>query len=456
MPMINASILIIDDNISILKSLEILLKKEFQNIETYSNPEQIPSLLESNNYDLILLDMNFKTGINSGNEGLFWLKKILAIDPEAVIILITAYGDIELAVKAIKTGATDFVQKPWDAEKLLATLHSAYKLKKSKNEINRLKNKEQILIENTNKNNYQIVGKSRPMFNLFSIINKIAPTEANILIQGENGTGKDLIAHHIHQLSKRSNDIFISVDMGSISESLFESELFGHTKGAFTDARNDRIGKIEAANGGTLFLDEIANLPLSLQAKLLRAIQEKQITKLGSNQPVNVDVRLITASNKSIEQLCKNGLFREDLYFRLNTIEITVPPLRERQEDITLIAEFFLQKYRDKYEKPKLRLTENATKKLMSYAWPGNVRELKHSIEKAVILSEKESLMADDFHFKTAFDVPKEKKVPKLYELEKEALINALALHNNNLSQVAKEMGISRTTLYKKIKKYDL
>lgn len=450
------TVLIIDDNLSILKSLQLLLKPEYQRIDTISNPEHIPAMLDKMTYDLILLDMNFKTGINTGNEGLFWLKKILKKDTDAIVILITAYGDVELAVKAIKEGATDFIQKPWDTDKLLATLHSAYKLKKSKNEIIRLKNKEQILIENSNKNNYQIIGRSKPMLDLFSIIKKVAPTDANILILGENGTGKDLIANQIHQLSKRANEILISVDMGSISESLFESELFGHKKGAFTDAQTDRIGKIEAANEGTLFLDEIANLPLSLQAKLLRAIQEKQIIKLGSNQSINVDLRLITASNKSIEQLCQKGLFREDLYFRLNTIEITVPPLRDRQEDITEIAEFFLQKYRDKYDKPQLKLTQAAITKLRSYNWPGNVRELKHSMEKAVILSEKENLSADDFHFKTGFEVPTVKKVSKLYELEKEALINALAIHPNNLSQVAKEMGISRTTLYKKIKKYEL
>lgn len=449
-------ILIVDDNITILKSLQLLLKSVYQQIDTISNPEQIPGKLQASAYDLVLLDMNFKTGINTGNEGLFWLKKILKIDPDAVVILITAYGDVELAVIAIKLGATDFIQKPWDADKLLATLNAAYKLRISKKEISQLKSTQQILNENSSKNHLQIIGKSKEILSIFEIIDKVAVTDANILIMGENGTGKDLFAHQIHQKSKRAKKVFISVDMGSISESLFESELFGHKKGSFTDAKEDRIGKVEAANGGTLFLDEIANLPFSLQAKMLRTFQEKQITSLGSNHPVDLDIRLITATNKSMDQLIADGLFREDLYFRINTIEITIPPLRKRKDDIILIAEFFLKKYREKYEKPMLKLNQDAIDKLNHYHWPGNVRELKHSIEKAVILSESNVLTPKDFFFK----LPDEPKIEipnfKLNEFEKEALVKALAVHGNNLSNVAREMGISRTTLYKKIKKYDL
>lgn len=450
------SILIVDDNISILKSLHLLLKSEYQQIDIISNPEQIQQMFAKTAYDLVLLDMNFKTGINTGNEGLFWLKKILEIDVDAVVILITAYGDIELAVKAIKQGATDFIQKPWDAEKLLATLHSAYKLRTSKYEIVRLKNKHQVFQENITNNHFQIIGKSKAMIEVFSMIEKVAATDANVLLLGENGTGKDLFAQQIHLKSKRAKEIFIAVDMGSISESLFESELFGYKKGAFTDAKEDRIGKIEAANGGTLFLDEIANLPLSMQAKLLRAIQEKQITKLGSNKPIDLDIRLITATNKSVDQLINDGLFREDLYFRINTIEITIPPLRKRKDDIIMIAEFFLKKYREKYEKPQLKLNQDAIDKLTQYYWPGNVRELKHSIEKAVILSESNLLTPEDFFFKANTEMQDEVQSFKLNEFEKEALLKALAKHRNNLSNVAKEMGISRTTLYKKIKKYDL
>lgn len=450
------SILIVDDNISILKSLQLLLKAEYQQIDIISNPEQIPQMFSKTVYDLVLLDMNFKTGINTGNEGLFWLKKILDIDADAVVILITAYGDIELAVKAIKQGATDFIQKPWDAEKLLATLHSAYKLRTSKHEIARLKNKHRFFQENITNSNFQIIGKSKAMQDIFSMIEKVAATDANVLLLGENGTGKDLFAQQIHLKSKRAKEIFIAVDMGSISESLFESELFGYMKGAFTDAKEDRIGKIEAANGGTLFLDEIANLPLSMQAKLLRAIQEKQINRLGSNKPIDLDIRLITATNKSVNQLIHDGLFREDLYFRINTIEITIPPLRKRKDDIILIAEFFLKKYREKYEKTQLKLNQDAIDKLTQYHWPGNVRELKHSIEKAVILSENNVLTPKDFFFKSNTETLYEVPSFKLNEFEKEALIKALAVHDKNLSTVAKEMGISRTTLYKKIKKYDL
>lgn len=294
------------------------------------------------------------------------------------------------------------------------------------------------------------------MIEVFSMIEKVAATDANVLLLGENGTGKDLFARLIHLKSKREKEIFIAVDMGSISESLFESELFGYKKGTFTDAKEDRIGKIEAANGGTLFLDEIANLPLSMQAKLLRAIQEKQITKLGSNKPIDLDIRLITATNKSVDQLINDGLFREDLYFRINTIEITIPPLRNRKDDIIMIAEFFLKKYREKYEKHQLKLNQDAIDKLTQYYWPGNVRELKHSIEKAVILSESNLLTPEDFFFKTNTEMQDEVQSFKLNEFEKEALLKALAKHRNNLSNVAKEMGISRTTLYKKIKKYDL
>ena len=443
-------ILIVDDSQSILKSLHLLLKKEYQKIDTISNPEQIPQKLRETTYDLILLDMNFKTGVNTGNEGLFWLKKILNTDPDAIVILITAYGDIELAVKAIKKGATDFIQKPWDAEKLMATLHSAYKLSVSQNEITRLQKKQQVLHENYNKSHLQIIGKSKAIQKVFSLVEKVAPTDANILIFGENGTGKDLIAQQIHSRSKRSNEAFISLDMGSISESLFESELFGYTKGSFTDAILDRTGKIEAANGGTLFLDEITNLPFSLQAKLLRAFQEKQITKLGSNNSIDLDIRLIAATNKNIEHLIKEGLFREDLYFRINTIELTIPPLRERKEDILLIAEFYLKKYREKYDKTQLKLTQNTIEKLSKYHWPGNVRELKHSIEKAVILNESGVLCPDDFFFKAKNNLIGKPQSFKLNEYEKEALGKALKVHGNNLSKAAKEMGISRTTLYKK------
>ena len=449
-------ILIVDDNITILKSLQLLLKSEFQNIDTISNPELIPSKFEKLNYDLILLDMNFKTGINTGNEGLFWLKKILELDKDAVVIMITAYGDVELAVKAIKSGASDFIQKPWDAERLIATLHSAYNLRKSKREISRLKNKQSVLQENIVSKQNPIIGKSKPMIEVFKMIQKVAKTNANILILGENGSGKDLIAKEIHRQSKRADEVFVDLDMGAINESLFESELFGHVKGSFTDAKENRIGKIEAASGGSLFLDEIGNLPISLQSKMLRVLQERKITPIGSNKSIDVDIRLISATNKSIDNLIENSLFREDLYFRLNTIEIKIPPLRERESDIVLLAEYYIKKYAKKYERNSVKLSTKALDKLISYHWPGNVRELKHSIEKAIILSENDILKPEDFFFKSYFEPQAKSSSIKLYDVEKEIIRKALHIHQGNLSKVAKEMEISRTTLYNKIKKYDL
>jgi len=451
------SILIIDDNETILKSLKLLLKSDFNIIDTIKNPEQIPALISKNSYDIFLLDMNFKTGINTGNEGLFWLKKILKNDPESIVIMITAYGDIELAVKAIKLGATDFIQKPWDTEKLIVTLNSAYRLRQSRNEIINLRNKQTALNENINRNKDTIIGKSDAMMNVFSMIKKIAKTDANVLILGENGTGKEIIAREIHLQSKRKNNTFVAVDMGALSETLFESELFGHQKGSFTDAKENRTGRIETANDGTLFLDEISNLPFSMQSKMLRVLQERQIIPIGSNKPKPINIRLISATNKAIDELISENLFREDLYFRINTIEIEIPPLRKRTDDIIEIAEYYLRKYSKKYEKPNLKLNSEAINKLLKYNWPGNVRELKHTIEKAVILCESKILKANDFLFKTYFQAKENESKPlKIYEIEKESIRKAMHFYQGNLSRIAKELGMSRTTLYKKIKKYDL
>jgi DNA-binding NtrC family response regulator len=451
------SILIVDDNEAILKSLHLLLKPEFLQIDTSKSPERIPALMEATAYDLYLLDMNFRTGINTGNEGLFWLKKILKKDPEAIIIMITAYGDVNLAVKAIKSGATDFIQKPWDADKLIVTLQSAFKLRQSRKEIVQLRLKESSLNEKINQNRNEIIGSSAAMKTVFSMIDKVAKTDANVLILGENGTGKELIARQIHLQSKRANNTFVALDMGSISDGLFESELFGHQKGSFTDASSQRIGKIETAQGGTLFLDEIANLPYSMQAKILRVLQERKIVPLGSNQTKSVDIRLICATNKAIRDLIGQNLFREDLYFRINTIEIEIPPLRERKNDIVELAEYFLSKYSRKYEKPKLKMDAGAIQKLNAHNWPGNVRELKHSIEKAVILSGSNILTNDDFPFKSYHPVnEKERRPQKIQEIEKESIRENLILFQGNLSKVARELEMSRTTLYKKIKRYGL
>jgi len=453
----DGKILIIDDNLQILNSLKILLDDEFKMVETVRNPNQIPELLWRESWDIILLDMNFTRGSTSGNEGLFWLSEIKKSDPAALIILITAYGDIGLAVKGIKLGATDFITKPWDSEKLLVTLHNTFELRRSKLEINALLNSQKQLSEDIDRAHRMITGSSGVMRDLISTVIKVAGTEANVLILGENGTGKEMIAREIHRKSTRSDRIFSAVDVASVSESLFESEMFGHVKGAFTDAKEERTGRIENANGGTLFLDEIGNLSLSLQAKLLQVIQNHEVIRVGSSKPVPVDVRLITATNKPIREMVKEQVFREDLYYRLNTIEIIVPPVRERQEDIYELAEFFLKEYALKYEKPFLKITAKAMEKLLGYSWPGNVRELRHSIEKSVILCDKKNIEPEDLFLsrETSID-PSVQNSLKLTDVEKNAINKVIEECRGNYSRAAKILDISRTTLYAKLKKYGL
>jgi DNA-binding NtrC family response regulator len=381
------NILIVDDNKNLLVTLEMLLSPEYGRVRGISNPNLLLSELRENPYHLVLLDMNFKTGINTGNEGLYWLQRVREDFPDISVVLITAYGDVDLAVRALKAGATDFVLKPWDNAKLRATVKSAVQLGLSKMEVKSLRRKEQELISSFNPNGREVVGESAAIQEVLRIVGKVAATDTNILITGENGTGKELIAQRIHQQSNRSHELMVTVDMGAIPESLFESELFGHVKGAFTDARDDRMGKFELANRGTLFLDEIANLPLPLQAKLLVALQGRVITRVGSNQPIPVDIRLIAATNQDLYGLVRKGLFREDLMYRLNTIHIEVPPLRARKDDILILAEFFLRKYSEKYNKLALKIPDRVKEQLQEYSWPGNIRELEHTIEKAVILA---------------------------------------------------------------------
>jgi DNA-binding NtrC family response regulator len=451
------NILIVDDNASVLKSLELYLKHYFQSIKTLNSPNQIPFLLSTEDIDIIMLDMNFTAGINTGNEGIFWLRKILKQDPAVVVIMITAYGDIELAVKAIREGATDFITKPWDNQKLLATLQAALKLRLSNKEIRKLKLKQKQINEDINRNYGQIIGESDVMQDLYKTIAKVAKTEANILLMGENGTGKELIAREIHRQSKRSQRDFMSVDLGALSETLFESELFGHTKGAFTDARDDRIGRFEAASGGTLFLDEIGNLNFSLQAKLLSAIELKKITPVGTNKVIPVDVRIISATNKDLPSMVTDSLFREDLFYRLNTVQINIPPLRERENDIILISEFYLGQFAAKYDRLPLKFTSGALEKLKRHSWPGNIRELRHTIEKAVILCDSDVLTPRDFSFAAERDIRTDlDKSISLEEGEKFIINNALLKNNRNISEAAKELGIGRQTLYRKIEKYGL
>jgi DNA-binding NtrC family response regulator len=452
--MSKGNILIIDDNKSILSALEILLAPEFQVITTLSDPNLIPSELKKKDYNLIILDMNFKAGINSGNEGIYWLGRIKESNPEISVVMITAYGDVELTVKALKMGATDFFLKPWDNSKLLATLKSALQLNFSKTELNQLKEKEKELKNVINRGQKFIIGSSPQLINVLNMIRKVAKTDANVLITGENGTGKELVAQEIHRLSKRSEEVMVSVDMGAITETLFESELFGHMKGAFTDARENRPGKFEIADKGTLFLDEIGNLSFHLQAKLLTVIQNHEISRIGSNKTIPIDIRLICATNKNLESMVQEGMFREDLLYRINTIQIEVPPLRQRGNDVLVLADFFLKKYASKYNKQNLKINQPAQEKLLKYCWPGNVRELQHSIEKAVIMSEKNVLRPEDFLLRSVMPGKNLTNDMTLEEMEKYMINLAIDKNSGNLSAVAEQLGISRQTLYNKMKKF--
>lgn len=443
--MIPSTILIVDDSKSVLTSLELLLESEFGEVLTASNPNQIDALLSASPIDLVILDMNFKAGVNNGNEGLFWLQRILEKEPRMPVIMLTAYGDVGLAVKAMKIGATDFILKPWDNIKLIKVINNALKESSLPSS-----NKESRKSEPT-----MVLGTSPAMLKLIKTVGKVAKTDANILITGENGTGKEMLAREIHWLSLRSRMEMVSVDMGAISESLFESELFGHEKGAFTDARECRIGKFEAANKSTLFLDEIGNLSFALQAKLLATLQNREITRVGSNRKIPVDIRLITATNHNLPERVKQGTFREDLLYRINTIHLELPPLRQRGDDILLLADFFLKKYSAKYKRPGLKIQEQALLKMRAYKWPGNIRELQHTIEKAVILCDGDEIKAKNILVKQSqgalFD-----ENPNLTEIEKSVIEATIARNNGNLRASAEQLGISRQTLYNKIKRFNL
>lgn len=455
---IKGKILVVDDNEGILKSLSFILSQEFDEVVTIKNPAKFTSLLQSGTFDVILLDMNFTAGINTGNEGLYWLKEILKSDPNAVVILITAYGDVELAVKAMKEGATDFVQKPFDSLKLVSTVRSAYQLRQSKLKVDKLIHTQKHLSEELDKKYSTLIGESKAIKDVLETVKKVAPTDANVLILGENGTGKELIAREVHRQSKRANDVFISVDLGSLSETLFESELFGHRKGAFTDAKEDRTGRFETASGGSLFLDEIGNLPLSLQSKLLTVLQNRNIIPVGSNKPIPIDVRLISATNKPLSNMIKDNLFREDLMFRINTVQIEIPPLRERENDILLLAEHFLKIYGKKYDKPNIKINGNAIDKLKEYEWPGNVRELQHMIENSVIMAENNIIKPENLQFTSTIESGKTrfKASLNLSNVEKLTIKEALFKNKDNINKTAKELGITRKTLYNKIEKYEL
>ena len=454
--MINGKLLIVDEDKTILKELELIMKNEVEEVIAITNPNRIIEILRNHDVDMVMLDMNFKSGIHNGNEGLFWMREIFKFDNSISIIIVTASRDIELAVKAIREGAVDFILKPWNESKLLATLNAAWQLRCSRLEASTLKRDNQQLKNEINRGGAKIVlGASPTMINVMNIVRKVAGTDANVLITGENGTGKELVAREIHNLSKRADELMVSVDMGSITESLFESELFGHVKGAFTDARDDRKGKFEQAQKGTLFLDEIGNLSLQSQAKLLSVLQNRYVVRVGSNKQIPIDIRLICATNCDLMQMVTEGRFREDLLYRINTIMIEVPPLRDRVDDIPILANYFLKVDCERYGKSGMKLTTHAMEKLATYEWPGNVRELQHSIEKAVILSDSAQLKPSDFVFSSSSDRPFHYEMT-LEDMEKRMISESIKKHYNNISVIAEKLGITRQTLYNKMKKYGL
>lgn len=453
-------ILIVDDNEDLLKAAKMFLKRNFAQVDIEKNPEAIPGLMGHEQYDVILLDMNFTKDVSSGSEGYYWLEKILGIDPSAVVVLITAYGDVQMAVKAIKAGATDFVLKPWENDKLLATLYSSMRLRESRDQVQTLKTKNHEINQAINEKYIDIIGQSQAMQNIFHTVERVAQTDANVLILGENGTGKELIARAIHRNSARSKESFVSVDLGSITETLFETELFGHKKGSFTDAKEDRPGRFEMANQGTLFLDEIGNLSMPLQAKLLTVIQNRKVNRVGSNKETAIDIRLICATNMPLYEMVKENRFRQDLLYRINTIEVKIPSLRDRIEDIPLLANHFLKHYSAKYGKSVSKLSEAAMTRLTKHTWPGNIRELQHSLERAIILSNSPVLQPEDFTLSASTIKDGEQPINldqfNLEEVEKLLIRKVLKKHNGNITQAASELGLTRSSLYRRLEKHGL
>jgi len=455
----DAKILVVDDDTDILLAARLFLKQHFKVVHTEKQPSNIPAMLSAEDYDVIFLDMNYTRGAISGTEGFHWLNKILEIDPAAVVILITGYGDIELAVQGIKEGATNFLLKPWDNKKLLATITTSLQLRKPKVELEQMKAKQKMLLSDQDQPFENIIGESMAIKKVLSDVNKVARTDANVLILGENGTGKEMVARAIHRASLRKDEVFINVDLGAITETLFESELFGYKKGAFTDAKEDHAGRFETANKGTIFLDEIGNLSLSLQSKLLSVLQNRKVIRLGTNKEIPVDVRLVCATNMPLLQMVNEGKFRQDLLYRINTVEVKVPALRDRTSDIPLLADYFLNVYSKKYKMPKKRLNTTTIKRLQNHDWPGNIRELQHSIERAIIMSEGNVLQPSDFFINQPDDTNNKETLPKttnLEETEKIIIRKVIDKHGGNISRAAKELGLTRASLYRRIEKYEL
>ena len=455
--MLPFTLLIVDDNPAVQAALSQLLESEVGKVIGIKSPDLIPGIMETREIDLLIMDMNFSRGATDGAEGIAWLKKVLQMDSDAVVVMITAYGEMELAIEAMKSGATDFISKPWDNEKLVATVRSGLLLRQSRNEIRQLRSKQDHLRESITSTQEKLSGNSVPMQLVMDTIRKVAPSDSNVLVLGENGTGKEMIAREIHSQSQRSEEVFVHVDLGSLSQSLFESELFGHNKGAFTDAKADKPGRIEIASGGTLFLDEIGNLPLEMQTKLLNVLQNREIYRIGSNKAQKADFRLICATNQDLREMINRKLFREDLYYRINTIEITSPPLRDRGEDIFDLAQHFLDRYTQKHKRTGLYFSSDSELLIRQHDWPGNVRQLQHCMERAVLMTDGDKIEPGDI-FPETFDLPmqNESKRPTLAEVEMLAIRDSIRRNGGNLSKAARELGVARSTLYNKMKTYGI
>jgi DNA-binding NtrC family response regulator len=454
----SGNILIVDDDNDVLYTARLILRDLFGKVDILNRSALIPEFLKSSKYDVIVLDMNFTRGNTSGKEGLEWLGRILRLDPDVCIITTTAYGEISLAVQTMKEGAMDFLIKPWNKDQLICAVQRAMALRSEKQDVKKTKNKNPGTLSPGKIRHPGIISRSPVMVKVLETIKTVAPTNANVLIMGENGTGKELAAWALHNESMRKNNEFIHVDLGAIPETLFEAELFGHTRGAFTDAREEREGRFETASGGTLFLDEIGNLSLPLQAKILTAIQNREVVRIGSNKPISIDVRLISATNMPLYEMADSFQFRQDLLYRINTVEITLPPLRERREDISLISEYYLELFSEQYYKQGIVMLDETIQKLKEYHWPGNIRELAHAIERAVILCKNETLRPEDFTFKTksASVTTTDESSVRVEDYEKKAIATAMMKHNGNLSKAAEEIGIARSTLYRKIARFGM
>lgn len=435
------TLLVVDDNKDVLSAVRMLMRSKFDEVVTASDPTSIPQLIRKHKPQVVLLDMNFRAKINTGNEGLYWLREIKRISPETSVVLFTAYADVALAVEGMKIGATDFVVKPFDNTQLSEILLNSFRKENGKNK--------------KSSSPHMLWGDSPEMQKLRMLVERVAPTDANILITGENGTGKDLLAREIHRLSNRSSGAMEIVDMGAVIETLFESELYGHAKGAFTDAKSDRAGKFETAHGGTLFLDEIGNLPYHLQAKLLTSLQQRKITRVGTNTPRDIDIRLICATNRNLPQMVADGEFRQDLFYRINTVTIELPPLRNRPQDIPALTDMFIKKYASIYSRPVVRVSDEAMKRLCSQPWQGNIRQLEHTVEKAIILSEGSVLGIHDFDLQDS-QIHTVEESTTLESMERKAITDAIKLHGGNMSEVARHLGITRQTLYNKLRKYGI